>query len=359
VRGTLRGTPGTNVALLAIGTGLASCLGTTGACMLLIRPLLRANALRQHRSTVVVFFIFLVGNIGGSLTPLGDPPLFLGFLRGVPFFWTLHLLPHLLLAGGLVLGCFYVLDRRAWSRETVSPASVGARREPVRVAGAVNLVLLAGVLAAVLVSGMVDLGTIDVAGIPLAPQNLLRDVAFGALAVASWRATPAALRAENRFGWSPLREVAILFAGIFMTMLPVLAILSAGEHGALAPLSRQATAIPWRVFWVTGGLSSFLDNAPTYLTFLTAVLGRFYENQPGRESIARLIAERGILLEAISAGAVFMGAITYIGNAPNFMVRSIAEESGIAMPSFFGYLLRWSMPVLVPVFIVVTLVFFR
>jgi Na+/H+ antiporter NhaD/arsenite permease-like protein len=277
----------------------------------------------------------------------------------VPFFWTLHLLPHVLLTSGLLLGVFYGLDRRAHRHERAgSPPTPSGRHEPIRIAGGLNLALLAGVVGVVLLSGSVDLGTITVAGLELAKQNLLRDLGFVFLAAVSLAVTPRGLRTENQFGWSPLREVAILFAGIFVTIVPALAILSAGDKGDLSPLLRAA-ATPWKLFWITGGLSSFLDNAPTYLTFLSAALGRYYADQPAREAITLLIAEHGIVLEAISAGAVFMGAMTYIGNAPNFMVRSIAEEAGVAMPSFFGYLLRWSLPVLVPIFVLVTLVFFR
>jgi Na+/H+ antiporter NhaD/arsenite permease-like protein len=364
VRGRLHGTPRTNTTLLGIGTLLASCIGTTGASMVLVRPLLRANAGRARRAHILVFFIFLVANIGGVLTPLGDPPLFLGFLRGVPFFWTLRLAPHLLLAASVLLAVFYVIDRRFFAAETRFPRPAAqapgspSRDDRLRIAGAVNIWLLGGVLVAVLLSGSLRLGTWHVGGIEFHFQNIGRDVALVLLAWISLRISPRSLRAENEFGWGPMREVAILFAAIFVTMIPPLAILAAGEHGALAPVVRTA-GFPAQYFWLTGGLSSFLDNAPTYLTFVATAAGRCCEGLPERQAMLRLVAEHPRVLAAISAGAVFMGAMTYVGNAPNFMVRSIAEEAGVAMPSFFGYLLRWSLPVLVPVFLLITGVFFR
>jgi Na+/H+ antiporter NhaD/arsenite permease-like protein len=357
VRGTLRGTPRTNVALLGVGTLVGSWIGTTGASMLLVRPLLRANSGRRHRAHLVVFFIFLVSNVGGVLTPLGDPPLFLGFLHGVPFFWTLHLLPHLLVVTACLLAVFWVVDRRHWAREAAPGAAPAAAPEPLRLAGLVNLALLGGVVAAVLFSGVVHLPPVLVAGISVPGQNLLRDLALVGLGLLSLRWTPRALRVENRFGWGPIREVAWLFAGIFVTIVPALAILRAGAHGPLGALV-GAVQEPRQFFWMTGALSSFLDNAPTYLTFLETALGRFHAGVPPHEAVHRLIDGQAEVLAAISAGAVFMGANTYIGNAPNFMVRSIAEEDGVAMPSFFGYLLRWAVPILLPVFGLVTLLFF-
>ena len=358
VRGTLRGSPPVNAAIIAIGTLIASVVGTTGAAMLLIRPLLRANRERRRRAHTVVFFIFLVANVGGSLTPLGDPPLFLGFLHGVPFFWTLRLWPETLLVGLLVLATYLGLDTFHWGRED---ATVRARsetpREPLRIDGRHNFLLLGGVLAAVIVSGLWHGYEVNVLGVHRQLPTLGRDLVLVALAWLSWRTTPRQVRQDNEYSWAPIREVAILFAGIFATIIPALAILRAGEAGALGFIVRSVQS-PANFFWASGALSSFLDNAPTYLTFLSAELGRFYPGVPEREAILRLIAEHEIYLKAISLGAVFMGANTYIGNAPNFMVKSIAEESGIVMPSFFGYIVRYTMPFLLPVFVVVSLVFF-
>jgi Na+/H+ antiporter NhaD/arsenite permease-like protein len=357
LRGTLRGTPRANTALLAVGTILASWIGTTGASMLLIRPLLRANAGRSRRAHIVVFFIFLVSNLGGSLTPLGDPPLFLGFLSGVPFFWTLKLLPHSGLAAAMLLAAFYVLDRLAFRREGIAARDHTGPSEPLRVAGWTNVALLAAVVLAVLLSGIVHLPEVALWGVHRRGADIARDVVLVILGLVSLRYGPTHLRGENRFGWEPMREVAILFAAIFVTIVPALTILAAGEKGALAPLVRSAVD-PWHYFWITGGLSSFLDNAPTYLTFLATALGRFFQGVPQRQAVTMLVHQQPLILEAISAGAVYMGAMTYIGNAPNFMVRSLAEEAGVAMPSFFGYLFRWSIPFLAPALVIVTLLFF-
>ena len=357
VRGSISGTPRANVALLGIGTLVASWVGTTGASMLLIHPLLRGLANRRHRAHTVVFFIFLVSNIGGVLTPLGDPPLFLGFLNGVPFFWTLRCLPHMLFLVAILLAVYVGLDWRYYSRERAEHTPAPAR-EPLRLDGLQNLPLLLGIVASVLLSGVLHLPEVRIAGLAFALQNLLRDAALVALGLVSLRITPHALRAANQFSWAPIREVAYLFAAIFMTMIPALVILRAGEAGHLHAFIRAANA-PIGYFWITGGLSSFLDNAPTYLTFLNTALGKFHPGVPTHEAVHHLIAEHESVLVAISCGAVFMGANTYIGNAPNFMVRSIAEERGIAMPSFFGYMLRWSVPILVTSFLLVTAVFFR
>ncbi len=357
VRGTMSGTPRSNLLLLTVGTLVASWIGTTGASMLLIHPLLRGLERRRHRAHTVIFFIFLVSNIGGLLTPLGDPPLFLGFLNGVPFFWTLRLWPQFLLLTVLLLLVYYGLDRRYYRRED-GARSAPAPREPLRLDGLVNLPLLLGILASVLLSGSVHLPAVRVLGLSLEVQDLLRDAALIALGLASLRLTPRALRAANQFSYGPMREVAYLFAGIFATMIPALAILLAGDRGPLAALTRAVDS-PAEYFWITGGFSSILDNAPTYLTFLSAALGKFYPGVAVHAAVQRLIEEQGVVLMAISCGAVFMGANTYIGNAPNFMVRSIAEERGVAMPSFLGYVVRWSLPLLVPSFVLLTLVFLR
>lgn len=372
LRGTLPGTPAGNTMILGIGTLLASWIGTTGAAMVLIRPLLRANARRRRRAHLVVFFIFLVGNIGGSLTPLGDPPLFLGFLHGVPFFWTTtHLLPCTAFLSVLLLAVFFVWDsivvrreglgvRRTGPGEDREPAgapAAPAAREPFRVEGAHNLLFLAGIVGAVLMSGVLRLPEVEIAGIAIGAQDLLRDAILIVMGLLSLWTTRRQTRRDNEFSWFPIKEVAYLFAGIFITIIPALAILRAGSHGALAGLLASVRE-PAHYFWAAGGLSSFLDNAPTYLTFFNSVLGRFYESLPEAQAVAALIRDHAVYLKAVSAGAVFMGANTYIGNAPNFMVRSIAQEAGVDMPSFFGYILRYSLPVLVPAFGLLTLVFF-
>jgi Na+/H+ antiporter NhaD/arsenite permease-like protein len=354
--GTLDGSPRQNTLIIASGTALASFIGTTGASMVLIRPLLRAISWRRRRAHVVVFFIFLVSNIGGSLTPLGDPPLFLGFLHHVPFFWTLRLLPITLAMAVPLLLVFYALDRRYYRRETAAAPTRAAAAMGVR--GWHNFVYLAGIVGAVLMSGVWKLGHFDVFGIEVAREGVLRDAILVAMGVLSLKTTSASIHQDNQFSWFPIKEVAILFAGIFVTIIPALAILKAGTHGALGPLVELADQ-PANYFWLTGGLSSFLDNAPTYLTFFNTALGSFAPGLPEAQAVQRLIHLHGHYLHAISCGAVFMGANTYIGNAPNFMVKSIAEESGVQMPSFFGYMFKYSIPILIPLFVIATFVFFR
>ena len=359
VRGSLRGAPAVNATIMAIGAVLASWIGTTGAAMLLIRPLLRANRDRRHKAHTVVFFIFLVANIGGALTPLGDPPLFLGFLHGVPFFWTFSLWKEMIGVALAVLAIYFVVDTIQWRKEDPllrRPAE--GEREPLRIEGWHNFFLLGGVLAGVIMSGVWHPGEVTILGVQQHIQNLLRDALLVAMLAVSWVTTPRQVREDNEFTWEPIREVAILFAGIFATIIPALAMLRAGEHGAMAFIIR-AVNDPAHFFWATGGLSSFLDNAPTYLTFLSTALGRLYPGLPERAAILKLISENHAYLQAIATGAVFMGANTYIGNAPNFMVKSIAEESGVEMPSFFGYIFRYSLPVLIPVFVIATWLFFE
>jgi Na+/H+ antiporter NhaD/arsenite permease-like protein len=324
--------------------------------MLLIRPLLRANDNRKHRAHVVVFFIFLVANIGGALTPLGDPPLFLGFLKGVDFFWTTKaMLWPTVTACALLLALFFVVDRWLWRDEDDArpPARDPTPDRPVEIEGKINFVLLAGIVALVLMSGMwkPDL-EIVVYGTAVELQNVVRDAGLLAIAWASWRLTSRRVRHANHFSFGPIIEVAKLFAGIFITITPAIAMLRAGTDGVMAPLIHLVTGPDGRpddviYFWMTGALSSFLDNAPTYLVFFNLAGG----------DAATLMSTLGTTLVAISAGAVFMGANTYIGNAPNFMVKSIAESRGVRMPSFFGYL-GWSLLVLVPVYTVLTLLFF-
>lgn len=359
LRGTFVGSPIVNTGFLLVGTVIASWTGTTGAAMLLIRPLLRANEHRAHKTHVVIFFVFLVANIGGSLTPLGDPPLFLGFIHKVPFTWTFNLLPQMAFVAFILLVLFYWIDNHYFSREKRRAArpSSSEEKQPLRLEGSHNLILLAGILAAVLLSGIWQAGSFSLGGIHLEWQNVARDLAIISMGGLSLLLTSADLRKLNEFSWEPIREVAYLFAGIFMTIVPALAILKAGEQGALGFVV-MAVREPWHYFLAVGSLSSFLDNAPTYLTFFNTLLGRFYPGQEESVAVARLIAENAVYLEAISVGAVFMGAMTYIGNAPNFMIKSIAEEAGIAMPSFFGFILRWSVPILAPLFVVVAWIFY-
>ncbi|MBD3236406.1 MAG: DUF1646 domain-containing protein [Candidatus Eisenbacteria bacterium] len=356
LRGTPAGTPRVNLLILLIGTLMASWIGTTGAAMLLIRPLLRANAKRRSRVHIVVFFIFLVANIGGSLTPLGDPPLFLGFLHHVPFFWTFNLFPHMAVMVVCLLAIFFVWDTLLYNREKRDLPETPY--EPLSLEGGHNFLFLAGVLGGVLLSGTWRPGGVNVLGVHMGLQNIARDLILLSMAGLSLLTTRRQTRIDNEFTWFPIKEVAYLFAGIFMTIIPALAILRAGEQGELAWLL-ESVRTPAHYFWVTGGLSSFLDNAPTYLTFFNSELGRFCPGMSEVEAVARLCTEYAVYLKAVAAGAVFMGANTYIGNAPNFMVRSIAEEGGVPMPSFFGYMIRFSLPVLVPLFVLVTWVFFR
>jgi len=350
VRGNLHGSPAVNTALLAVGSLLASLIGTTGASMVLIRPLIRANDERRHNAHVVVFFIFLVSNIGGSLTPLGDPPLFLGFLQGVDFFWTtMHLAPETGILVAILLPLFYLLDRWFYAREGFIAKPDPSPDSRLGLSGLRNLPLLAGAVAAILMSGFWKSGIeFDVYGAHVSLQAVARDVTLIALALISLKITPTEYRERNGFDWEPIREVAKLFAGIFVTLIPALLILKAGVDGAAAPLvalvSDEAGAPrPAVYFWLTGLLSSLLDNAPTYLVFFNLAGG----------DAAQLMTAKAQTLAAISGGAVFMGALTYIGNAPNFMVLSIARNRGVAMPSFFGYM-AWSTIVLLPCFAVVT-----
>ncbi|MCP4630182.1 MAG: sodium:proton antiporter [bacterium] len=357
LRGKLRGTPAVNLIILIIGTALASWMGTTGAAMLLIRPFLRANNYRKNRTFMVVFFIFLVANVGGSLTPLGDPPLFLGFLHGVSFFWTFNILPHMLLVAILLLVIYFFLDTYHYRKEGVTAPEKDDVKQPLKLEGLHNFIFLAGIIGSVLMSGMVDWGEVNTFGVHRAVQDWVRDVLLILMGILSLVTTQVSLREDNDFTWFPIVEVAYLFIGIFITMIPCLLILKAGSQGVLAFLVNGVTQ-PFHYFWVTGGLSSFLDNAPTYLTFFNTALGSFYAGLTEAQAVPLLMTENAIYLKAISAGAVFFGACSYIGNAPNFMVRSISEESGTPMPSFFGYILKYSLIFLIPTFVVVNLVFF-
>jgi len=336
--GDLKATPMVNTLFLLIGAILANFIGTTGASMLLIRPVLQTNSERRKVAHIPIFFIFLVSNIGGCLTPLGDPPLFLGFLEGVPFAWTLRLAPEWAFMVAVLCIIFYLVDR--WMVRHETPAALRLDRvriEPLKLTGGHNFLFLAGVLLAVL----------------FVHNEWLRVAAMAAMAVASYFTTKREIHRGNQFSFYPINEVAIVFAGIFVTMIPALLILEArgAEFGI-----RQ----PWQFFWLTGVLSSFLDNAPTYLTFTRLALGVEGIIPPASKPLIALVDHESgqALLRAISLGAVFMGANTYIGNGPNFMVKSITESRGLKMPSFFGYML-WSVGILVPLFVLVTLIFIR
>lgn len=355
VAGNIHGSPRNNTGLLLIGAALASVVGTTGASMIMIRPVIRANDNRRLNAHVIVFFIFLVSNIGGSLTPLGDPPLFVGFLRGVDFFWvTTNLCGETLFVAGIVLITFFAMDWMLYRREKPLPRLKDPTpNSGVRIRGRLNFLLLAGVIAAILLSASWKPGlSLSILGVELELQNLLRDASILVLGLLSLVVTKKEYRLANSFSWGPICEVAKLFAGIFVCIVPVIAMLRAGLDGAFGPLVSMVTTASGApndlaYFWLAGLLSSFLDNAPTYLLF--------FELAGGDPHV--LTTTLSSTLTALSAGAVFMGANTYIGNAPNFMVYAIARERGIKMPNFFGYML-WSGAVLVPTFVIAGYVFF-
>ena len=360
LEGDLAGSPRINVGLLLFGTLLSSWVGTTGASMLMVRPIIKMNSWRKRKRHIMIFFIFLISNIGGCLTPIGDPPLLMGFMRGVPFFWSLRLLPILAFNAAVLLFVFYHLDMRAYRKDIAEgrKPDISKPGTEIRIAGLHNLIFLAAIVVAVLLSGTLPSlplfrnadGTVR--GIPILGEVTLTWPAVIEIAIIlasawlSFRTTSAKVRTENHFTWGAIKEVAILFIGIFITMQPALMILKA--NGASLGLDS-----PYQMFWATGALSSFLDNTPTYLVFLTTA-GSLGFN----EGIATALGTVPVkMLVAISCGAVFMGANTYIGNAPNFMVKSISDENGVRMPSFFGYIL-WSLGFLIPVFILDTLIFF-
>ena len=346
------GRPAVNTAFLALGAVCANLMGTTGAAMLLIRPLIAANEHRRYDMHTFVFFIFIVANIAGSLTPLGDPPLFLGFLRGVHFFWTTeHVLLPMLTAVGLLLAIYFITDTILFNKERAEFLEKEKHypKVPFHIDGKINFILLAIIVGAVLMAGIWHTGvSVSVLGVHLSGEGLLRDVIFLIAAGLSLKLTSKEVREANQFGWDPILEVAKLFFGIFVTIVPVLEMLRAGLDGAFAPVvalvtNPDGTPNNAMYFWMTGALSSFLDNAPTYLAFF---------NLAGGEAQV-LMTEGAKTLMAISMGAVFMGANSYIGNAPNFMVLSIVQERGLKMPSFFGYLL-WSGCILIPTFLLLT-----
>jgi Na+/H+ antiporter NhaD/arsenite permease-like protein len=353
----------TNTGLLTAGAVLANVIGTTGASMILIRPYLHLNQGRKHGGHVPVFFIFTVSNLGGLLTPLGDPPLFLGFLRGVDFFWTFRLWPQWLLANGLVLAVFYFWDAWSWRREStlvagvVTEAIVKGNHSPLtthhspirfRLKGSRNLLFLAGIIVAILFQSRTvsEPVTNFFRRFFLCPDLQLvwpwGECVMALMGVLSLITTPRSLRRANSFGWGPLIEVAVLFAGIFVTMVPTTELLA--HHG-----DRLGLKEPFQYFWLTGILSAFLDNAPTYIAFATIAAGE--------QAIGTLMTQAPHILQAISCGAVFLGAMTYIGNGPNFMVKAIADERGFPAPSFFGYML-YSGIVLMPIFLLISLLFF-
>lgn len=356
IRGNLHGSPGLNVAILAIGAVLGSVMGTTGASMLMIRPLIRANDNRRHKAHVVVFFIFIVSNAGGSLTPLGDPPLFLGFLKGVDFFWTAgHIFPETLFLIGSLLALFYGIDWWYYHRrEETLPVDPTPDSKRIGFDGAANFWLLGVIASLVLLSGLWKSSMVfTIAGTEVGLPGLVRDVSLIAVIFISLRITTSQVHQDNQFSWGPMQEVAKLFAGIFLTIIPVIAMLKAGVNGPFGAIVSAVTRPdgwpdPAMYFWASGVLSSFLDNAPTYLVFF---------NTAGGDPVL-LMTTLAPTLAAISAGAVFMGANSYIGNAPNLMVKAIAEDRGVKMPSFFAYM-AWSGAILIPLFVVMTFIWFR
>jgi Na+/H+ antiporter NhaD/arsenite permease-like protein len=355
IRGNLHGTPALNCLILLIGAVLASFMGTTGASMLMLRPLIRANDNREHKAHVIVFFIFIVSNAGGSLTPLGDPPLFLGFLQGVDFFWTVRaLLPQTLFLIGSLLLIFWLIDSWFYKRQGVLPVDPTPDTRRIGFDGGFNFVLLLAIMGLVLMSGFWKSSVVfDIAGTQVGLPGLVRDIGLLVVTLVSLRLTPAKVHADNDFSWAPMQEVAKLFAGIFVTIIPVIAMLKAGTSGPFSAVVQAVTLPngqpdPFMYFWASGLLSSFLDNAPTYLVFFNTAGGNAQE----------LMTTLAPTLAAISAGAVFMGANSYIGNAPNLMVKAIAEDRGVKMPSFFGYML-WSGAILIPLFVIMGLIWFR
>ncbi len=353
ISGNFTGRPVGNLAFLITGAALANIMGTTGAAMLMIRPLLKATEHRKYRMHPFIFFIFMVANIGGSLTPLGDPPLFMGFLRGVSFFWTAqHTLIPMLTAIGILSVVYLVIDSICWKKEHPNGAPIvdtkRGEKAAIQIRGGINFMILAVVIGAVLLSGVWKSGfSITFFGVTLTGQGMARDALFVLCIIASLILTPKEVREKNQFSWDPIFEVAKLFAGIFVCMGPVLAMLKAGSSGAFAPLvalvsNSDGTLNNSAFFWLSGALSSFLDNTPTYLAFF---------NLAGGDPTVLMGADAVTLL-AISLGSVFMGANTYIGNAPNFMVLSIAQSRGVKMPSFFGYM-AWSVGILIPTFLLI------
>ena len=360
MEGDFAGSPRINVGLLALGTLLASCIGTTGASMLMVRPVIKMNSWRRRKSHIMIFFIFMVSNMGGCLTPIGDPPLLMGFMRGVPFFWSLHLFPVLIFNMVILLFVFYHLDKRNYRRDIAEgrKPDISKPGTEFRIDGLHNIIFLIMIVAAGILSGVLPgmPAFQDAAGnargihifgeVSLSFPSLIEIVLILLAAFLSFKTTDKEVRVKNHFTWGAIKEVAVLFIGIFITMQPALMLLK-----AVGP--NLGITEPYQMFWATGALSSFLDNTPTYLVFLTTA-GTLGFTGGIATTLGTLPAK---MLSAISCGAVFMGANTYIGNAPNFMVKSISDENGVNMPSFFGYML-WSVAVLIPVFIIDMFVFF-
>jgi Na+/H+ antiporter NhaD/arsenite permease-like protein len=351
--GDLRAKPWVNTAFLAVGGLLANVVGTTGASMLLVRAFLKTNSHRERTMHIPVFYIFIVGNIGGCLLPIGDPPLFLGYLQGLPFFWTLNLLLPWAMAMSLVLAVFFIWDTIQYRQEPEARILEDeAAYRPLKVRGAINFAWLVGVLLAVI---LITPAQIEAWGLAEGPFIFLREYVMLGLSALSFVTSPlgSETREGNNFTFGPIIEVAFLFIGIFIAMIPALEILKARS-------SEIGITQVWQFFWVTGGLSAVLDNAPTYLTFLSVAEG-LAEQQPNvYDNLIRMSSGSvpEVLLAAISLGAVFMGAVTYIGNGPNFMIKAIAAEWGYNMPDFFSYIIKYAVPVLIPIFMVVTFVFF-
>ena len=361
MEGDFAGSPRINVGLLALGTLLASCIGTTGASMLMVRPVIKMNSWRKRKSHIMVFFIFMVSNMGGCLTPIGDPPLLMGFMRGVPFFWSMHLFPVLIFNMAILLFVFYHLDKWAYRKDIARgrKPDISKPGTEFSIDGLHNIVFLVMIVAAVILSGVLpgmsafqdaagNVRGIHIFGeVTLTFPAMIEIVLILLAAWLSFKTTKSEIRRRNHFTWGAIKEVAVLFIGIFITMQPALMLLK-----AVGP--ELGVTEPFQMFWATGTLSSFLDNTPTYLVFLTTA-GTLGFTQ-GIATPLGTVPQK--VLSAVSCGAVFMGANTYIGNAPNFMVKSISDENGVNMPSFFGYML-WSLVFLVPVFVIDTLVFFR
>ncbi len=361
MEGDFAGSPRINVGLLALGTFLASCIGTTGASMLMVRPVIKMNSWRKRKSHIMVFFIFMVSNMGGCLTPIGDPPLLMGFMRGVPFFWSMHLFPVLIFNMAILLFVFYHLDKWAYRKDIARgrKPDISKPGTEFSIDGLHNIVFLVMIVAAVILSGVLpgmsafqdaagNVRGIHIFGeVTLTFPAMIEIVLILLAAWLSFKTTKSEIRRRNHFTWGAIKEVAVLFIGIFITMQPALMLLK-----AVGP--ELGVTEPFQMFWATGTLSSFLDNTPTYLVFLTTA-GTLGFTQGIATSLGTVPQK---VLSAVSCGAVFMGANTYIGNAPNFMVKSISDENGVNMPSFFGYML-WSLVFLVPVFVIDTLVFFR
>ena len=361
LKGSIAGTTKTNLVMLLIGTALASWIGTTGAAMLMIRPIIKANAWREKKAHTIIFFIFMVANIGGCLTPVGDPPLFLGFLRSVPFFWTMKLLPLMLTNIAILSVLYFIIDSRSMKKEMAAgrhPEIDLQNKEKIRIEGAHNFIFILMIVGAVILNGLVtkfdffmdqathELNGINIAGVVMPYNSIMQICIILIAAFLSMKTTKKQTREDNSFTFAPIAEVAKLFIGIFLTMIPALALLK--THGSSLGIEE-----PWQFFWMTGALSSFLDNAPTYLVFLTTA-GAMGASSGVATTVGTVAT---INLMAVSAGAVFMGANTYIGNAPNFMVKSIAEENKIKMPSFFGYM-AWSLSILEPIFLIDMFIWF-